>query len=41
MAHGGLSGKDIKEAKQMNRSIKDSFQAPTHNQAYKDLQAKK
>jgi hypothetical protein len=25
----------------MNKAIKDSFQAPTHNQAYKDLQAKK
>ena len=38
---GGLSGGDIKEAKMMNKQIKDSFQAPTHNQAYKDLQAKK
>lgn len=25
MVHGGLSGNDIKEAKQMNKSIKDSF----------------
>ena len=37
MVHGGLSTDDVKEARQMSRAIKDSFQAPTHNQAYKDL----
>jgi hypothetical protein len=38
---GGLSKREVREAQKLSRDIKEHYQAPTENAAYKEARAKK